>query len=186
MTAPMLAILALTLLQVSAQSDPFSALAVPESQLPPGCRIAAAPENPRSDGAVRPGRWTALPIDSNPWRGTDRIVVAAIRERVDPPQMVPDGPPLHPRDLAAFRRNLADGVAQAYAAVYESDDRRQVAVHAVQFQSRTSFEAATARLKKRQVFRDSATRTLVAVTSYGSPCGAAIEAHLRSVFGHKG
>ena len=118
------AVLAFSLLIITIQADPFNALAIPEQQLPGGCRIVAAPGSPEL--GLRAGRWGALPIDANPWRGTDRIAVAAIRERMDPPQMVPDGPPLHPRDLAAFRRNLADGAEQAYAAIYESADRQQV------------------------------------------------------------
>jgi hypothetical protein len=175
------AVLAFSLLIITIQADLFNALAIPESQLPGGCRIVAAPGSPEL--GLRAGRWGALPIDANPWRGSDRIVVAAIRERIDPPQMVPDGPPLHPRDLAAFRRNLADGVEQAYAAIYESADRQQVGVFAVQFQSDASFEAAAARVKKRQVFQAAVERTLAAVWSYGeSACTAAVESHVRRVF----
>ena len=177
------AVLAFSLLVITIQADPFSALAVPESQLPEGCRIVASPGTPEPGGRVQAGRWGALPIDTNPWRGTDRIAVAAIRERIDAQQKVPDGPPLHPRDLAAFRRNLADGIEQAYAAVYASGDRQQVGIFAVQFESQASFEAAAARVKKRHVFQDPAARTLVAVASYGgSACTAPLESHVRRLF----
>jgi hypothetical protein len=45
-------------------------------------------------------------------------VIAAIRERMEPPADVPDGPPLSPVERARFRLRLADGVESAYAAVY--------------------------------------------------------------------
>jgi hypothetical protein len=167
---------------LAAQADPFAALAVPEQLLPPGCRLAAAPGSPGTGAAVRAARVGALPIDNNPWRGADRIALAAIRERVDPAQLMPDGPPLHSRDLAAFRSNLADGVEQAYAAIYESEDRTQVGVYAVQFHAESSFEAAIERLKRRQAFLDREARTLAVVTNSGSPCAAAIEAHLKNAF----
>ena len=95
--------------------------------------------------------------------------------------MVPDGPPLHPRDLAAFRRNTADGVAQAYAAVYQTEDRRLVTVYAVQFESASSFDAAALRTKRRPADRDAPARMLVVVSGEGNTCTAAIETHLRGL-----
>lgn len=178
MLASALTLTLLALALATAQGDPFARLAIPAEQLPQGCRLAPRPSTATGERVAVPG-WAALPIDSNPWRGTDRIPVAAIRSRLDPPQMVPDGPPLHPRDLAAFRRNSADGVAQAYAAVYETDDRRLVTVYAVQFESELSFDAAVSRAKRRPAYGDTATRMLVVATGDGQICLAAIDSYLR-------
>jgi hypothetical protein len=170
-------------------------LTVPAGQLPDGCRLRPARGETAAEPAqagtsrsemtgarVQVGTPAGLPIDTNPWSGDERIAVAAIRGRIDPPQVEPDGPPLHPKDAAAFRRRLADGVASAYAAVYESQDRRQVTVYAVQFETDAGFAQASARKARRPVHQDAATRTLAVVTDYGSPCAPAVTAHIRALF----
>jgi hypothetical protein len=92
-------------------------LTVPAAQLPEECRLVDAPSR-TADGEVRGGLWAGLRISSNPWMGSDPAVIAAIRERMEPPADVPDGPPLSPVERARFRLRLADGVESAYAAVY--------------------------------------------------------------------
>jgi hypothetical protein len=162
------------------QGDPFERLTVPAAQLPAGCRLT--PQTITDPGGrVRVGAWAGLRIDSNPWKGTDRALLAAIRQGVDPPVQVPDGPPLHPRDLAIFRSKLADGVEQAYAAIYETEDQQQVVVYGVQFAAEaTAIEAEMRGLRDRRP-RYRSGRTVVVITSYGSPCAAAVDAHVRAV-----
>lgn len=167
----------------------LDALTVPAGQLPDGCRLSPARGEATdarvqvgTPARVQVGTPAGLPIDTNPWLGDERTAVAAIRGRIDPPQVVPDGPPLHPKEDAAFRRRLADGVAFAYAAVYESQDRTQVVVYAVRFESDAGFEQASARRARRPVFQDAATRTLAVVTDHGSPCAPAVTAHVRAQF----
>ena len=88
-------------------------LTVPEERLPSGC--AATPSDARGlDGKrVQSGLWAGLPIDKNPWIGNDQQVVAAIRERMDGPSLVPDGPPLTRKQLSQYRLQLAEGVEEA-------------------------------------------------------------------------
>jgi hypothetical protein len=71
---------------------------------------------------MQSGLWAGLPIDHNPWIGSDPAVIAAIRERIDPPRQMPDGPPLNAPQLTRYRLKLADGIEQSYAAVYVSAD----------------------------------------------------------------
>jgi len=92
-------------------------LTVPAQRLPADCALPDAPVIRIGDNKMQSGLWAGLPITSNPWIGSDRAIVAAIVERMDRPTLVPDAP-LTPRDAARFRLQLADGVDEAYAAVY--------------------------------------------------------------------
>ena len=60
-------------------------LTVPAERLPPGC-VLSSDDTARRDGTrVRSRNWAGLRIPSNPWAGTDRPLVASIRERMDRP-----------------------------------------------------------------------------------------------------
>jgi hypothetical protein len=58
----------------------LSDLTAPQERLPAGCALAA-------------GRSIDLRVEANPWIGTDRSVVASIRERVDGPLSTACGSP---------------------------------------------------------------------------------------------
>ena len=97
-------------------------LTVPQERLPAGCAMSRS-DTVRLDGnRAQSGLWAGLPIDTNPWIGTDRHVIAMIRERMDGPVLIPDGPPLTARQLSQYRLPLADGVEEAYAAVYRQSE----------------------------------------------------------------
>lgn len=104
-------------------------LTVPASQLPQGCALSAAPGVTRDGDTVRGGLWAGLPITTNPWIGSDRVIVAAIRERIEPPSPLADGPPLSSAERARFRLRLAEGVEAAYAAVYVDAANRLLVVY---------------------------------------------------------
>src|SRR5947207_12255910 len=81
-----------------------------------------------------------LSVNGNPWIGTDRPLVATIRERVDAPPPVTDGPPLSAPEATRFRLRLADGVEEAYAAVYKQDGPPAIVVYGLRFANATSNE----------------------------------------------
>jgi hypothetical protein len=126
--------------------------------------------------------WAGLPITSNPWTGGERRVVAAIRERIDASTIViPDGPPLNGRDLAAFRAHLADGVEAAYAAVYRTDHPVPVVVYGLRFASDSSFEDAWVKAAGRPGTRFASGRTIVELSGDSSPCFPAVAAYVRTL-----
>src|SRR4051812_8754820 len=106
----------------------LTALTVPLTELPPGCRLAPA-ATMRLDGTrVQGGLWGGLSIESNPWTGKDRPVLAAIRERTEPTAM-PDAGPLTRGEAARFRLGRAEGVEEGYAAFYLQADTYVIAVY---------------------------------------------------------
>ena len=124
-------VLGLVILPQPSADTALAALTVPAEKLPTGCALAAKDTLQLDGGKVRSGMWAGLPIPANPWTGSDEAIVAAIRERIEPPARVVDGPPLTPRERARFRLGLAEGVEAAYAAFYVEDDQRVIGVYAV-------------------------------------------------------
>jgi hypothetical protein len=149
----------------------LSDLTVPQERLPAGCALA-------------PGRSIDLRITANPWIGTDRPVVASIRERVDGPVLVPDGPPLTPGESARFRLQLADGVEEAYAAVYEHTEPELIVVYGLRFGSTASSDEMLRHrriLENPRVARIAIGPILAVVHGEGGPCARAIRAYLASL-----
>lgn len=136
----------------------MSALTVPAERLPAGCTPPESPVMRGGDDKMQSGLWGGLPITSNPWTGYDRAIVAAIVERMDRPILVPDAP-LTRRDAARFRLQLADGVDEAYAAVYRQPAPPLVIVYAQRLTG--------------------ATVPVVVVSGDAGECAQAIRAHLR-------
>lgn len=148
-------------------------LTVPQERLPPGCAAVS------SDKA-------GLPIDRNPWAGSDRQIVAAIRERMDGPVRVPDGPPATRRELAQYRLQLAEGVEEAYAAVYRQPDPGQALI--IVYGSR--FSDPSARVQRpgfgggagnEKILRLTMGSTVVVLHGDGGACSKAIGAYLQSL-----
>ena len=96
-------------------------LTVPNDRLPAGCALAASPSERLEGNRVRSGLWTGLNIGTNPWIGTEAPILAAIRERLAPTE-VPDGPPLTPAQARRYFLQLADGIEQAYVAIYREQE----------------------------------------------------------------
>ena len=111
------ATVALTLTQRASPSVTLSTLTVPATSLSANCSLVPAATE-QIGSRLRTGLWAGLPISSNPWTGNDANVIASIRERISLPRN-PDGPPLTARESARYRRHLADGIRQAYVAIYE-------------------------------------------------------------------
>jgi hypothetical protein len=127
---------ALTLGQGNASPAlPLNRLTVPLQELGTDCMLVPSPSERINDSTFRGGLWAGLPIDSNPWEGVDQTVITDIRERLDQPVRVPDGPPLDRRQLLKFRSMLADGVAEGYAAIYRDQQTSDlITVYALRLQ----------------------------------------------------
>ncbi|PYR46655.1 MAG: hypothetical protein DMF95_18100 [Acidobacteria bacterium] len=78
-------------------------LTLPAERLPVGCALSPAPSVHLDGSRVRYGLWSGFP--ANPWIGTDRRLMASIRELVDGPATIPDGPPLDAKELPRYSGN---------------------------------------------------------------------------------
>ena len=158
-------------------------LTVPIERLPAGCALSPAASE-RAGDQVRAGLWAGLPISTNPWVGTDTRLIALISERIAPSRM-PDGPPLTMRESTRVRANLANGVEEAYAAIYvESSLTPLVVVHGLGFASTDDAGdfLRNARASNRSTRVAVATGRIVAtVSGDGGQCFQAVEAHLESI-----
>jgi hypothetical protein len=149
----------------------LSDLTVPQDRLPADCALST-----RASIGLR--------IATNPWVGTDRPIVASIRERVDVPPPVPDGPPLTPADAARFHLQLADGVEEAYAAVYDQSAAQAIVVYGLRFASATSRDQLLRDRRIREnprVLRVAFGSILAVVHGDGESCAQAIGAYLQSL-----
>jgi hypothetical protein len=105
---------------------------------------------------------------------------------MDGPVRVPDGPPATRRELSQYRLQLAEGVEEAYAAVYRQPDPGHGLIivygstlsDAVVRAGRPGFERASENPK---IIRLTMGRTVVVLHGDGGPCSQAIGAYLQSL-----
>ena len=159
-------------------------LTVPAERLPTGCVLAPGGTKRLDGNRVLIRSWAGLQIPTNPWSGADRPLVASIRERMDGPTPVPDGPPLSPAEATRFRLNFADGVEEAYAAIYEQSEAELIVVYAARFASRE--KAVESRSYSRsannpRVIRVAVGPIVVMAEGDAGTCFNAVGAHLRSL-----
>ena len=142
------------------------------SQLPEGCSLAV---DRHSVGLSQPAG-----IDSNPWRGSDREVIASIREMMYGPARVPDGPPLDADALSRFLLRLSEGIGAGYIALYSQQRSEDVAVYALTFSSSTRAvnHRNAARTNPRPAVWFEKGNTVVAVYGDEGPCSRAIRSHI--------
>ena len=122
-----------------AQTDfALASLTIPETDLPAGCRLRpAAPPETKVDGRTIVSWETLYP--SNPWSGSDRRLVIALRTSIEPPLRVPDPPPLSAAERSAWERRWVANVVEGYRAVYDSPAQAggAVSVSAIRFNDPT-------------------------------------------------
>ena len=159
-------------------------LTVAAERLPAACVLAPGSAKRLDGNRVQTRNWTGLRIPTNPWAGAETSLVASIRERMDGPTPVPDGPPLSPTEAARFRLHFADGVEEAYAAIYEQSEAELIVVYAARFA--TSAKAVESRSythwgNNPRVIRVAIGPIVAMVQGDAGPCLNAIGAHLRSL-----
>ena len=168
-------------ISAASQNTPAKAVAmqdltVPENQLPTGCRLKVIDSSRR--GPII--RMSAQPfsIAGNPWTGTDRRILATLRQHLDGYGMVrlPDGPPLTNSEASAMLLKFADGVEEGYVATYTQTDSRDLSVWAVRFTpgERDRHSSQTVRAIDIGPIR-------AALVGDASACSTAVETHLRSL-----
>jgi hypothetical protein len=110
-------------------------LTVPKLRLPAACslKVSEPPRreiNPVTGGVIIRADADWLQLGTNPWIGTDRWVLAEIRQRIDRPFPLPDAPPLTATQVAAL---YADGIDEGYAATYTQSRGREIVLLAERF-----------------------------------------------------
>jgi hypothetical protein len=181
---------------VPTRSVTLQELTVPQDRLPEGCTLKVI-EPSRREVLATPaaGVQTVRFVSStssmqprgvtlNPWTGTDRRILAELRQRVDGfgPVRMPDAPPLSSSETSAMLLQFADDVAEGYAATYAQSDGREIGVWAVRFATAVPPDRSPLPLGRR-----SSARTfdigLIRATLLGDngACAAAIETHVKSL-----
>jgi hypothetical protein len=146
----------------------LASLTVPADRLPVGCTL-------RASDAVE------ARASTNPWTGTDPLVIATIRERMGHVTLVPDAPRSR-HEAAMFRLQLANGVAEAYAAHYRGTSAEFVTVYAVTFDEPDNSRATeTSQTELTGGMRFMAGSSEIVVGGKGSPCYEAVVRHIRAI-----
>ena len=134
-----LAALMMVIAPIAALAQDLGTLTVPGDRLPAGCGPQAPVQTTRvllgQQGPMEVRNGNIAPYPSNPWKGTDRFLASLVRRSIDGSAPEPDGPPLDPRQAAAFARKYVEHVEEAYAATYSGSSGSPVSVQAVRFDS---------------------------------------------------
>jgi hypothetical protein len=159
-------------------------LTVPSERLPAGCALSPAPSVHLDGGGVRGGLWAEFP--ANPWIGADRPLLASIRQHVDGPAAVPDGPPLDAKALSRYRGRLADGVEEGYGAVYMQSATDLITVRALRFAPAEKASAdvssdSTHRVRNPAMIRVAIGPIVAVVSGNGGACFQVVGAYLKSL-----
>ena len=140
--------------------------------LPAGCSLA-------TDKPVI-GLSRAAGVDTNPWRGNNRSVVASIREVMYGAPRLVDGPPLSGAQLSRFFARLSEGIDEGYVALYTQPGAEDVAVHALTFSNgeRLPGRSNTPRHNSSRTVWLERGRTAIVLFGDEGTCSRAIESHL--------
>jgi hypothetical protein len=111
--------------------------------------------------------------------------MASVREIVDGPVAIPDGPPPDAKELSRYLGLLADGVEEAYGAVYMQSDADLITVRAMRL-APDERRPALAHFGDTRVSKNSgmirvAIGPIVAVVTGDGACFQAVGAHLKSL-----
>jgi hypothetical protein len=170
----------------------LQALTVPQEQLPSNCALKVIePQRQAVEVTSVAGRRTiritpATPslqpagVTANPWAGTDRAILAWLRQRVDGYEVrLPDAPPMTRREQSEMLLRSADGVEEGYAATYASSGA-DIGVHAVRFAVPTA-EPFTPATNSQKAVRINIGLIRVALSGNDGACSRAIETYLTSL-----
>ena len=163
----------------------LAALTVPENRMAGSCRLR--PVEPQPPIGAKRGM---VPIsgnsEPNPLVSRERQVAADIRRLIDGAAPEPDGPPLAPRNAAAWASRWAEDVVEAYRATYQQTDQSLITVAAIQFNDErlaTTERPMGTRSGARGMTRRIVVGPTVVLIAAGasSDCFRSIENYLRSV-----
>lgn len=150
----------------------------PTTGPPANCDLLRVQREPLIVGLTLPN----ATVPSNPWTGSDRDVVAGIREMVYGAPRLPDAPFMPLATLATFRLQLAEGIEEGYVAAYEEVGSPRTFVYGVRFSNGVRPpESPSVRWRNTTLAWIQVDR--VAAVAYGGngECSRAIAAHVKSL-----
>jgi hypothetical protein len=160
-------------------------LTVPAGRLPASCVPPPSQAEREDSNHVRSGLWAGLPISRNPQSSTDPKLIAEIRERLGGTPLMPDAPGLTARDAARFRLRLAEGIDEAYAAIYrDTGSQALTIVYGLRFPDESAAAGfwSGARAAKNPEIAAVVSGAIVAVASGPrGPCFGAVAARFESL-----
>ena len=174
MRGPILLVVALSYGMTFDQGRPVDLvdLTVPSERLPDGCVLVSPAPVGLDGGRVRLSSLAGLGLPANPWIGSERSILATIRERMDGHPLVPDAP-LTKSEYARFRMRLADDAEEGYAAVYGQDE---VAVYAAKMVSPPKDESLSPTSRRNpRALRFTWDRIVAVVEGSRTPCFARLK-----------
>ena len=116
----------LTSAQTTQTTPTLASLAVPERDLPSGCRLEPTPPDTASRADMVRAQLVMgrAVFPANPWSGNDRRLLLALRELIDGPLTTPDAPAPTRGDISAMEQRYIADVREGYHAIYRSDKSR--------------------------------------------------------------
>ena len=177
----MIAALAAAGVTIAALGD----LTVPADRLPAGCAPPPSRVERASGNTFHGDFWAGLPISANPQSSSEPKLIVEVRERLEGPHLIPDAPALTAREAARFRIQLADGIDEAYAAIYRpADAHEMVIVYGLRFpdaRAAAEFWSAARAAKNPRVTALVSGPIVAAVSGPSGACRDAVAAHVSSL-----
>jgi hypothetical protein len=128
------------------------------------------------------GRTLNTTVPSNPWIGSDRKTVAAIREMIYGAPRLPDAPILPLRDLTTFLLQLAEGIEEGYVAAYQQAEKPRTFVYGLRFSEAEGVPDAPRVRSGNTTLAWIQTRRIVAVVhGDNGECSNSVAAHVKSL-----
>ena len=177
----MIAALAAAGLTIAALGD----LTVPPDRLPAGCAPPPSAVERQDGNQYSSGLWAALPISHNPQSSTEPKLIAEGRERLGGMPLIPDVQGLSARDAARFRLRLAEGIDEAYAAIYrDTAAPALIVVYGLRFPNARDADEFWSGARAAKIPGVAAVVSGAIVAAVAGPSGAcrdAVTAHLTSL-----
>jgi hypothetical protein len=176
----MIAALAAAGVTIAALGD----LTVPLDRLPPGCAPPPSRVERATGNTFHGDFWAGLPISHNPQTSSEPKLIVEVRERLEGPRLISDAPVLTARDAARFRIQLADGIDEAYAAIYRHAEFDLIVVYGLRFptpDAAAEFWSGARAAKNPEVATVLSGAIVAAVSGPSGPCRDAVAAHVQSL-----
>jgi hypothetical protein len=160
-------------------------LSVPADRLPAGCALPSSAVERESGNRLHSGLWAGLPIAGNPTVSAEPKLIVEVRERLGGTPLMPDPPSLTARDAARFRLQLAEGIDEAYAAIYrDTASPALIVVYALRFpnaRDADEFWSGARAARNPDIAALVSGAIVAAVSGPSGACRDAVAAHLQSL-----